>query len=50
MQSMQDFLACPRCGELISRVNDKVFVNKCAHVYCKECFALEDHTCQLCRR
>ncbi len=50
LQTMQDFLACPRCGELIRHLNEDVFVNKCAHVYCKTCYALEDNNCQLCRR
>ena len=50
LKSLQDFLACPRCGEFSQRLNETVFVNKCAHVYCKSCFASEDNVCRLRRR
>lgn len=49
MKSMQEYLSCPRCGEFPTRLTDGVFVSRCAHVYCKPCFALEGGNCGLCR-
>ncbi len=48
MNDMHQYIACPRCNKITDRLNETVFVSKCAHIYCKPCFALEGNVCGVC--
>jgi hypothetical protein len=48
IKDMHEYIACPRCNKTTDRLNETVFVSKCAHIYCKPCFAAEGHVCGVC--
>jgi hypothetical protein len=48
MKDLHEYMACPICHTVTERLNETVFVNKCAHVYCKACFSQEGKVCRLC--
>ena len=48
-QALQKTIECPICLETIG--NDKLQINNCGHLMCKDCYnRLQEKKCPVCRR